>query len=204
MQKTLFAVTLAALVAGCASKDEQGAPGSGSQNVIGGASGTLAAQDATFIQHASQSGMAEVRQGELTAQNGESEAVKRYGQTLVTDHTKANQELKQIATTKGASVATDLGKHQATYDRLSALKGRDFDQAFKEQAIKDHEEAIRLFEQQTQQGSDAELKAFAQKHLPHLRQHLTMAQQMKVDQPETTTEPTTQQESTAPQNTQQK
>ena len=195
MQKTLLAISLAALVAGCA-KDERGAPDAGSQNVVGGASGTLAAQDSTFIQEASQGGMAEVREGELAIKNAQSDAVKQYGQMLVTDHTKANQELKQIATSKGASMPTDLGKHQAHFDRLAALKGQEFDQAFKEQAIKDHEEAIRLFEKQTQQGANAELKAFAQKHLPHLRHHLTMAQQLQVGPAERTSQPTTQQPST--------
>ena len=197
MQKTLLAISLAVLAAGCASNKEQGAPDSNSQQVVGGASGTLAAQDATFVREASQGGMAEIKQGQFAAKNAENDAVKQYGQKLVTDHTKANQELKQLATSKGASIPTEIGKHQASCDRLAALKGREFDQAFKEQTIKDHEEAIRIFEQQTQQGSDAELKAFAQKHLPHLRQHLTMAQQLQVGQAEstsTTTEsPTTQQ-----------
>jgi putative membrane protein len=187
MQKTLIALSIAALLAGCASNDQDsGAPDSSSQNVVGGAGGTLAAQDATFVQQAGQSGMAEVRIGQLAAKNGQSEAVKQYGQKLVTDHTKANQELKQIATSKGASVPTDLGKHQAHYDRLAALQGAEFDKAFKQHAIKDHEEAIRLFEKQGQQGSDAELKAFAQKHLPHLREHLTMAQQINAGQTDDT------------------
>ena len=187
MQKTLIAISVAVLVAGCASNDDQGAPDSSSQNVVGGASGTLAAQDATFVRDAGQSGMAEVKEGQLALQNAESDAVKKYGQMLVTDHTKANQELKRIATTKGASIPTDIGKHQAHHDSLSALKGRAFDQAFKEQAIKDHEEAIRLFEVQTQQGGDQDLKAFAQKQLPHLRHHLTMAQQLQVGEAEETT-----------------
>jgi putative membrane protein len=190
MQRLWIAIGIAALAAGCATEDQDsGAPGSTSQQVVGGASGTLAAQDATFLQAAGQSGMAEVRMGQLAETNAQSQAVKQYGQKLVTDHTKANQELKQIATTKGATIPSDLGKHQADWDRLAALKGAEFDKAFKEQAIRDHEEVIRLFEKQGQQGSDAELKAFAQKHLPHLREHLTSAKQLNVGQAETTTEP---------------
>jgi putative membrane protein len=197
MQKTLLVIALAALAAGCASKHERhsGAPGATSQQAVGGASDTLAAQDATFIQEASQGGMAEVREGELATKNSQNDAFKQYGQKLITDHTKANEELKQIATTKGASIPTDLGKHQAHYDRLAALKDDQFDQAFKEQAIKDHEEAIRVFQQQAQQGSDQQLKAFAQKHLPNLREHLTMAQKLGEGQAtETTTEPPTTQQ----------
>jgi len=180
MQKTLAVISIAALVAGCASnhKEHSGSPGANSQETVGGASGTLAAQDATFIQEAAQGGMTEVREGQLAQKNTQNDAVRTFGQRLITDHGKANQELRQIAKNKGAAVPTSLGKNQEQYDRLAALKDADFDKAFKEQSIKDHQGAIKLFEQQTQQGSDADLKAFAQKHLPHLREHLAMAQQL--------------------------
>ena len=203
MQKSLLIIALALFAAGCAKDREMGAPDSSSQKVVGGASGTLAAQDATFVTEAAQSGNAEVKIGQLAAKNSETDAIRRFGQTMVTDHTKMNQELKQIATRKAASVPTDLGKHQAHYDQLAALKGGEFDAAFKEHEIKDHEEAVQLFEKQSQQGGDADLKAFAQKHLAHLREHLTKAQQLPGGQTTDESSTTTQQNSDTP-TTQQK
>jgi putative membrane protein len=182
MHKTLLAVTVVILAAGCARDRDTSKGAENSSDTVGGVSGRLAASDETFVREAGQSGMAEVKEGQLATKNSQNDAVRRYGQTLIADHTKANDELKQIVSRKGSGVSADLGKHQAAYDRLAALTGPEFDKAFKDQAIKDHEQAIRLFEQQAQQGSDPDLKAFAQKYLPHLRHHLTLAQQLAVGQ----------------------
>lgn len=197
MKKTLIALSIATLIIGCATDDSEnmGAPDR-STEAVGGASGTLAAQDSTFAREAMQAGMAEVKMGQLAAKNSQNEAVRKYGQRLVDDHTKANQELKQIASRKSVSIESQLSQqHQSALDRLTGLKDNEFDQAFKQQAIQDHQKVIQLFEKQSQQGSDADLKAYAQKHLPHLREHLTMAQQLGgTDKGETS--PTGREEST--------
>ena len=119
--------------------------------------------------------------GKLAAKNTTNEAVRNLGKKIVEDHSQANGELEQILASKAMLTQTEPNQAQKTsLDKLAGLKDAEFDQAFKQQAIQDHEKAIQLFEKQAQQGADVELKTFAQKHLPHLREHLTMAQQLEV------------------------
>jgi putative membrane protein len=196
MKKSLLALTLGAFAAACAAPEydtadndnpEMGAvdgrgdsamDATGSSEAGGNVSqpGLAGASDSMFINEAARSGMAEVRMGELARENGQSDAVKQFGERMVTDHTQVNEELKQVA---NGQVPTDLGKHQQALDRLRAMKGAEFDAAFKQTQVQAHQEAVQLFERQASQGSNQELKAFAEKHLPHLREHLTMAQQLK-------------------------
>ena len=139
----------------------------------------LAADDA-FVQNAAMGGLAEVEAGGLAQQRGSSDAVKQFGTQMVTDHTKANDELKTIASSKSIQVpdAPDA-KHQAAKTALAAKSGRSFDQAFKAQMVADHKATIALFERESKSGSDPDLKAFATKTLPDLRGHLKMAMALK-------------------------
>ena len=137
----------------------------------------LAGADSTWARKAAQGGMAEVKLGELAKEHGSNEAVKKFGQQMVDDHSKANDELKSIAGKKGITLPTDLdAKDQAAYDRLSKLSGAAFDRAYMADMLKDHRMDIAEFKREAAHGSDADLKAFASKTLPTLEQHLQMAQ----------------------------
>ncbi|HUQ87024.1 MAG TPA: DUF4142 domain-containing protein [Vicinamibacterales bacterium] len=57
--------------------------------------------------------------------------------------------------------------------------GAAFDEGFTAAQVKAHQDAIALFDQQTKIGSDSELKAFAAKQLPQLRDHLREAQELQ-------------------------
>jgi len=129
-----------------------------------------------FITEAVQGGQAEVKLGQLASQNGQSQDVKKLGQTLVDDHQKANQELMALAQKKNIQVSQDLGKHQRMVDKLQSKSGADFDKAFVTMAVKDHKKDIAHFEKCSKDVNDAELKAFIDKTLPTLRNHLQMAQ----------------------------
>ena len=121
--------------------------------------------------------MAEVELGNLGAQRGTNQKVKDFGQQMVTDHTKAGDELNTIASTKGVSVPAGLdSKSQATKQRLSSLSGAAFDRAHMEDMVSDHKDDIAEFQREANNGSDPDLKAFAQKTLPTLQHHLQMAQ----------------------------
>jgi putative membrane protein len=137
------------------------------------------APDALFVQEASASGLAEVELGKLGASQGQSSAVKTFGQQMVDDHTKANEELKTIASGKSIEVSAmpppDSAKAAANMTKLS---GNEFDAAFKKRMVKDHEKAVKLFSKESSSGKDAELKAFATKTLPTLQHHLEMARQL--------------------------
>jgi putative membrane protein len=137
----------------------------------------LSSTDRTFAEKAAAGGLAEVSLGQLAQQNGSSQQVKDFGQRMVTDHTQANQELQQIAQTDNLTLPTTPdSKDQAIEKRLSALKGSSFDAAYTQDMVKDHQQDIAEFKREAQSGQDPALKAFAQKTLPVLQQHLQMAE----------------------------
>jgi putative membrane protein len=142
----------------------------------GSALAAPSAADADFVMKAGQAGVAEVAAGRMAETRGESQAVKTFGQRMVTDHTKAGDELKNVAVKSGATVpATSSPEQMQAAQKLAGLKGAAFDKAYAEQMVKDHEEAVALFEKEASSGSDADLKAFAGKTLPTLQEHLKMA-----------------------------
>lgn len=133
--------------------------------------------DNTFITKAAQGGAAEVELGKLADSNASSDKVKAFGRRMVADHSKANAELSNIASQKGVTVPSGLNaKDQATKDRLSKLNGAAFDRAYMEDMVKDHREDIAEFRKEANSGQDPDVKAFAQKTLPTLQEHLKLAE----------------------------
>jgi putative membrane protein len=134
------------------------------------------ASDKTFATKAAQGGMMEVELGQLAAQKASSQAVKDFGQRMVTDHGKANQQLQQIATQKGMSLPTALAPDmQKEREKLAAASGAEFDRMYMSHMLKDHEKDVKEFEKQAQKGNDPALRSFAEQTLPTLRQHLELA-----------------------------
>lgn len=135
-----------------------------------------AATDSDFVMKAAEAGMAEVAAGRMAEKQGESAATKAFGQQMVTDHSKANDELKTAAAKSGAKVPTTMSDAQKKAgEKLAGLKGAEFDKAYAAQMVKDHEAAVALFEKESTSGSDADLKSFAGMTLPTLKEHLRMA-----------------------------
>ncbi|MEG4497129.1 DUF4142 domain-containing protein [Microcoleus sp. F10-C6] len=143
---------------------------------------SLSSQDKNFVMQAGQIGMLEVQLGKLAVERGSSARVKEYGQEMVDEHTQANQELMQLAMQKGVELPTEMSsQNKAVTDRLSGLSGTSFDRAYKQAMIESHNQAIALFQAQSQQGQDPELKGWATKLLPNLQAHLQMVNQMLAD-----------------------
>lgn len=141
----------------------------------GGMAG-MSSRDRNFLMDAAMGGLMEVELGRIAAQQGTSDAVKKFGQMMVDDHTKANAELMTLASSKGITLPTTLDdKHRQDVTKLSAMSGADFDRAYAKMMLKDHEKDVSNFEKQSNRGSDADVKAFASKTLPTLQEHLTMA-----------------------------
>ena len=129
-----------------------------------------------FVMEAAHGGHAEVELGKLATAQAKHEDVKAFGQQMVTDHGNANQELASLASSKGWKVPADPGpKHKADAQRLGRLNGEQFDRAYMQHMLKDHEKTVSLFEQGSKQLEDAELRGWAEKTLPTLRQHLEKA-----------------------------
>jgi putative membrane protein len=143
------------------------------------ASAGAQAADATFIREAAMDGMAEVEHGRLAETNAESADVKQFAQRMVTDHSKANDELKGLASQKNVTLPTALDqKHQAAHDRLAKLKGAAFDKAYMAHMVTAHQQAVSLFEKESKGGKDADAKAWAAKTLPTLQEHLKQAREV--------------------------
>ena len=133
-------------------------------------------KDSAFIKDAARGGEAEVQMGQMGVSKAQNQEVKQLAQRLEQDHTKANQELTQIAQKDGVNLpTTPARKEERVADRLQDKTGAEFDKAFAEHAIKDHVRDIEKFQKALQTCKDPELKAFIEKNIPVLEQHLQMA-----------------------------
>ena len=141
------------------------------------ASDKLAASDRKFLEKAAQGGIAEVELGKLATQKAQSDDVKKFGQKMVDDHSKANDQLKQLASQKGVTLPTTMDRSsQKEYDRLSKLSGSDFDQEYMKHMVSDHKKDVSEFKSEASKAKDADLKQWAQTTLPVLEEHLKLAQ----------------------------
>jgi len=141
------------------------------------ASATVASSDKAFAEKAAVGGLAEVAMGKLAQEKAGSDQVKQFGSRMVTDHSKANDELKQVATSKGLNLPTDLdAKHKSKVAKLEKLSGAQFDRAYMDDMVSDHKQDVSEFEKESKSGRDSDIKGFASKTLPTLQEHLKMAQ----------------------------
>ena len=133
--------------------------------------------DAKFAIEAAKGGLMEVEMGRMAADHATNADVKAFGQRMVTDHTKANDELKTIASQKGITLPTSLdAAAKAKMDKMSKMSGEAFDKAYMDDMLKDHKHDVAEFRKEANGGKDADIKGFAGKTLPTLEEHLKMAQ----------------------------
>ncbi len=132
--------------------------------------------DGTFVKQAAEGGLAEVELGKLATQKASSDDVKKFGQRMVDDHSKANDQLKDVASKKNITLPADLNaKDKAAKSRLEKLSGAAFDRAYMADMVRDHTKDVAEFRREAKSGSDADVKAFASSTLPTLESHLTEA-----------------------------
>ncbi|HWH69620.1 MAG TPA: DUF4142 domain-containing protein [Candidatus Sulfotelmatobacter sp.] len=142
--------------------------------------GQLSEKDYKFVMDAARGSMSEVQLGELAQQKGTSQAVRNFGERMITDHTKASNELKQIVAQKGASLPTHMShKENSAMEHLQKETGAKFDKAYAEHMVKDHKHDVKEFRDAAKDLNDPDLKAFAQKTLPILEEHQRMADEME-------------------------
>ncbi|MGL5065687.1 MAG: DUF4142 domain-containing protein [Microcoleus sp.] len=165
-------------------------PGRSPNNPAGeDSTNSLSSTDRNFVLRAAQSNMLEIELGKLAVQRGASDAVKQHGQQMVEEHSQANQELMQLAQQKNVELSpTEMSemsqRSTALMQRLSGLSGASFDAAYKQAMLESHNQAIALFQNQSRQGQDPELKAWAAKMLPNLQAHLQMVNRMAGNTPQ--------------------
>lgn len=137
------------------------------------------AQD--FVMLAAGSDMFEIETGKMAQNQAGSQGVKQFGEHLVHDHTMSTQELTKIAQADklDSAIPAQLDeRHQAIVDSLKDAKAEGFDAAFIQAQLQAHKEGIALFDAYAKNGDNADLKAFAEKTLPVLKDHLAMAEKL--------------------------
>jgi putative membrane protein len=138
--------------------------------------------DQAFVHEAAMGGMAEVELGKLAAAKATNSKVKSFAERMVTDHGKANDELKNLASSKHVTLPAAVdAKHQAAHDRLAKLSGAAFDRAYVRDMVTDHEKDVAAFRRESQSGKDPDVKMWAAKTLPTLQDHLKMIQELQKD-----------------------
>ena len=156
--------------------------------------GTMAsaADERRFVEDMGAKGVAEVKLGQLAADRATNPEVKKFGQQMVADHSKANDELKKVASEMNIQLPSQPDdEHQELLDRLSKLKGAEFDREFMQAMVDGHEEVADELERHagtartgergvgtTGAAGEASVSAWAAKTLPTVRQHLDQAKQI--------------------------
>lgn len=144
--------------------------------------------DTHFVKKAAEGGLAEVELGKLAEQKAGNEQVKKFGERMVNDHSKANEQLKDVAQQEHIELPSHLSaKDQATKVRLEKLSGAEFDHAYMNDMVKDHRVDVAEFAHESQSSKDPAVKNFARQTLPVLRQHLQIAEKLAPEQKTTAT-----------------
>ena len=137
---------------------------------------SLPHRDVKFLQEAAAGGMAEVELGRLATQKAMRDEVKQFGTRMVDDHTKANDDLKAVASANGVTLPAGTDKKvQKEMARLEKLSGGDFDRAYMSGQVKDHRKAVHEFREHAKSKKENDAKAFAARTLPTLVSHLDAA-----------------------------
>lgn len=157
-----------------------------SGNMNGGMAGKMAMggvteQDRKFMMQAAMSDMNEIQSAQAALQKSSSDGVKQYAQKMIDDHTRMSEEGKALAAQKGITLPTDVDpKMKMMMTKMQAMSGADFDKNYiKTAGDKDHRKTEKDFQREISKGSDADIKAAAQKNLPTVQMHLQMAQSME-------------------------
>ena len=136
----------------------------------------LSSSDKKFMEEAARGGLAEVQLGQLAEQKAQSSEVKQFGGRMVTDHSKANDQLKQVASRKSFNLPADMdASSKREYDKLQKPSGAQFDREYMKIMVSDHEKDVREFRKEAKSAKDPDVKGFADSTLPTLEDHLKAA-----------------------------
>lgn len=144
-------------------QDSSGAPSDTAQQM----------KDKMFVRNAAQGGLVEIALGKLAVGKGASEDVKSFGQKMVEDHGKLNEEMDQLADSIGARIPKKMSKEQqATYDKLNSLSGEDFDKEYIACMVRDHHADLREFRMEASSTNDPDVQEAVDKAAHVIREHM--------------------------------
>ena len=131
--------------------------------------------DAKFTTQAAVGGMAEVELGKMALEKSSNPQVKEFATMMVKDHGMANTELMAIAKQKNITLPSTVDdEHKKKMEDLSKKTGADFDKAYVSAMVDGHKSTLKLMEDESKDGKDADLKSFATKTAPIVQSHLVM------------------------------
>jgi len=140
----------------------------------------LSKVDSSFVMEAAMGGLMEVQAGQLAQQNAKSQRVKDFGGMMVTDHTKANDELRSYASGHGINLSDSLSASmQKHINAMKNMKGSAFDKHYVSMMVEDHQKDVAKFKKESTSADDAQLKTWATNTLPVLQKHLDSIQAIK-------------------------
>lgn len=185
MMQISAALVLAAAVTACAGDDarETDVPATGTGGAVTGTTGTLEG-DRDFVEEHLAMGNAEVELGRLAEERATHADVKEFAAMMVREHQAAGEELKRIAGSAAPNTTARMPNEvdeelTELREEMAKLTGRDFDRRYIDEMIEDHEDAIDDLENKAERASHPEVKAWAAKTLPSVRQHLERAKSIK-------------------------
>lgn len=185
---------LAVLALSCAAAWSQGSTpgGSGSSGGSTGAQSapparsstskppSLARADRRFLEDEAARNLYEQQVAQLAATRSSDPAIKDFASKMVEDHTAAHSELVQLASQLGVELPTEPSRAmRRDVDKLSKKSGAEFDREFvKMVGVKDHQKEIKRLQSASKDLKNSELKAWVDKTLPQLQQHLAAAEKL--------------------------
>jgi putative membrane protein len=167
--RNILATLATVLVLGCAFSIAQMASNSSGAKP--------SASDQAFMKQAAQGNEAEIALGQLAQQKAESPDVKAFGERMINDHTKANENLKEVASQAGVTLPNEPNaKDTAEKARLEKMSGAQFDKAYMNYMVAEHKKDVAEFQKEATHANDPAVKNFAQTTLPTLQSHLQEAE----------------------------
>lgn len=140
----------------------------------------ISAQDRDFAKQATYSNLAEIAMGQLALTEAQDESIREFAQMMVTEHTKAQDELRYLAESDELEIPDTLNtEQQAVYEELEQLEGYAFDSAYISSQVVAHQQAQQIFQKQIDQGENPNILEYTSSILPHINEHLALALQLK-------------------------
>ena len=175
--RILFLASAAVLVAVAPSMAQSIPEKTGVNQALG-----VAPKTQDFVTLATQSDMLEIQSSKLAQTKSDNAKTKQFADRMIKDHTETSNELKALVSggKAQATAPSELDKtHKDKLDKLAKQRdGKDFTKEYNDMQVSAHKDAVSMFKRYGKDGDNADLKAFANKHLPHLQEHLNMAQDL--------------------------
>jgi putative membrane protein len=174
--RTILVLSAALLLTGCQNATRDTA----NTTVSGAPAARTIGADSAFLREVTLANKTEVQLSEIALRQSNNPDVRRFAQMMLNDHTKAQNEVMKMAQSAGVSLPDRLdAEHQKKLDKLTGLSGDAFDREFARIMVEDHQKVVAKFEDHARSGRDPQVKSWAARTLPDLRQHLQHAKDLQ-------------------------